>query len=420
MIKMVYNFKLADIGEGIVEGEVSKWYVKIGDVVKENQPLVEIITEKVTVELPSPADGTIIKIGPEAGKIAKVGEVIVVIDDGKEDDNVKEGSKEEIKVDKKEVIKEEIKSKKVIVPSIGWSTTISPVIQLGLEPVMVDVDKNTYGIDLDETESLLKNNDIGAIFFVQQLGIPHYKDRLIGLCKKYEVPLLEDACAALGSSYEDGTKVGQIGDMSSFSFYFGHQLSTIEGGMINTDDEELYHTLLMLRSHGWGKDLPKKLYKQKMVENNIDTFHEPFTFLVPGFNVRSTDLQAFIGCRQVDKADWMVQRRTENHLEYAKHLREHFEFQNWGNNTPCSISFAFLAKSGEHRKEIVTNLAKNGIETRIFSAGNIGIHPFWKERYGEFNGKVANKIHSCGLYLPNYPELTKEDINFISKVTINE
>lgn len=111
---MVYNFKLADIGEGIVEGEVSKWYVKVGDVVKENQPLVEIITEKVTVELPSPADGTIMKIGPEAGKIAKVGEVIVVIDDGKEDDNVKDESKEETKVDKKEIIKEEIKSRKVI------------------------------------------------------------------------------------------------------------------------------------------------------------------------------------------------------------------------------------------------------------------------------------------------------------------
>ena len=111
---MVYNFKLADIGEGIVEGEVNKWYVKVGDIVKENQPLVEIITEKVTVELPSPANGTIMKIGPEAGKIAKVGEVIVVIDDGKEDDNVKDGAKEDTKVDKKEVIKEEIKSRKVI------------------------------------------------------------------------------------------------------------------------------------------------------------------------------------------------------------------------------------------------------------------------------------------------------------------
>ena len=111
---MVYNFKLADIGEGIVEGEVSKWYVKVGDVVKENQPLVEIITEKVTVELPSPADGTITKIGPDAGKIVKVGEVIVVIDDGKEDKGIEESSEDVIEVEKKDIIIEKNKSNKII------------------------------------------------------------------------------------------------------------------------------------------------------------------------------------------------------------------------------------------------------------------------------------------------------------------
>ena len=111
---MVYNFKLADIGEGIVEGEVSRWYVKVGDVVKENQPLVEIITEKVTVELPSPADGTITKIGPDAGKIVKVGEVIVVIDDGKEDKDIEESSKDVIEVEKEDIIIEKNKSKKII------------------------------------------------------------------------------------------------------------------------------------------------------------------------------------------------------------------------------------------------------------------------------------------------------------------
>ena len=190
--------------------------------------------------------------------------------------------------------------------------------------------------------------------------------------------------------------------------------------MINTDDEELYHMLLMLRSHGWGKDLPKELYKQKMIENSIDTFHEPFTFLVPGFNVRSTDLQAFLGCRQVDKADWMVQRRYENHLLYTKLLGDSFELQSYGNDKPASISFALLAKSGEHRKEIVNRLVENGIETRIFSAGNIGLHPFWKERYGKFNGKNADKIHECGFYLPNYPELTEEDISFIAGVCLGE
>ena len=111
---MVYNFKLADIGEGIVEGEVSKWYVKVGDVVKENQPLVEIITEKVTVELPSPADGTITKIGPDAGKIVKVGEVIVVIDDGKEGKGIEESSEDVIEVEKKDIIIEKNKSNKII------------------------------------------------------------------------------------------------------------------------------------------------------------------------------------------------------------------------------------------------------------------------------------------------------------------
>ena len=309
-----------------------------------------------------------------------------------------------------------LKSKKIIVPAVSWSTTISPIIQFGYEPIMVDADKKTFGIDLEQTEFLLKTEDISAIIFVQVLGVPHYKDELRRLSEKYGVPLLEDGCAALGSSYEDGTKVGQVGDMSTFSFYFGHQFSTIEGGMINTDDEDLYHILLMLRSHGWGKDLPNDLYKQLMEKNDIDPFHEPFTFLIPGFNLRSTDLQAFIGLRQVEKADWLSEMRIENHIEYAKQLDGHFEFQDWGDDNPCSISFGVLAKSKEHRKEVVSRLVDNGIETRIFSAGNLGLHPFWVNRFGEFHGEVADKIHSRGFFLPNYPELEIEDIYFISGV----
>ena len=305
---------------------------------------------------------------------------------------------------------------KVIVPSVGWITTISPLLQFGIEPVMVDADKKTFGIDLEQTEFLLKTEDISAIIFVQVLGVPHYKEELLRLSQKYNVPLLEDGCAALGSSYEDGTMVGRVGDMSTFSFYFGHQFSTIEGGMINTDDEDLYHMLLMLRSHGWGKDLPKDLYKQKMNDNNVDSFHEPFTFLVPGFNLRSTDLQSYLGLMQVEKADWISEMRTENHIEYAKQLDGHFEFQDWGDDNPCSISFGALAESKEHRKEVVNRLVENGIETRIFSAGNLGLHPFWVNRFGEFHGEVADKIHSRGFFLPNYPELEIKDIDFISGV----
>jgi CDP-6-deoxy-D-xylo-4-hexulose-3-dehydrase len=208
--------------------------------------------------------------------------------------------------------------------------------------------------------------------------------------------------------------------MSSFSFYFGHQLSTIEGGMVNTDDPELYNLLLMLRSHGWAKDLDQESYDALINEHGIDDFHKPFAFFVPGFNLRSTDLQAFIGLRQMDKAEWVSENRNRNHLLYAEKLRGHVGFQDWGDNNPVSISFGALARNTEHRREIVNRLVAAGIETRIFSAGNLGRHPFWTARYDEFRAPVSDKIHSCGFFVPNYPEMTEEDINFICSVVKGE
>ena len=132
-----------------------------------------------------------------------------------------------------------MKNKRIVVPSVGWVTTIAPAMQFGLEPVMVGADKETFGMDLDQLEKLCENDAPGAVIFVQVLGVPHYKERILEIQKKYGFILLEDSCAALGAEYSDGTMVGAMGDMSSFSFYFGHQLSSIEGGMINTDSKEL-------------------------------------------------------------------------------------------------------------------------------------------------------------------------------------
>ena len=306
-----------------------------------------------------------------------------------------------------------IKNKKIGVPSVGWVTTISPAIQLGLTPIMVGADSKTYGIDLDQLEEICKKESPDAVIFVQVLGVPHYKKRMLELKKKYGFCLLEDACAALGASYSDGSMVGTIGDMSSFSFYFGHQLSTIEGGMVNTDDKELYDMLLMLRSHGWGKDLDKESYDRLVEKNGIDDFHKPFTFFVPGFNLRSTDLQAFLGLRQIDRAEEIKLLRNRNHKRYAENLSGVVEYQDWGTNNPVSISFGALASSTEHRKEIVSRLVENGVETRIFSAGNLGLHPFWVDRYGRFDDEMSNKIHSCGFFVPNYPELQTHEIDFI-------
>tara|TARA_R110000824_G_scaffold119818_1_gene274203 strand:+ start:16829 stop:18019 length:1191 start_codon:yes stop_codon:yes gene_type:complete len=309
-----------------------------------------------------------------------------------------------------------IKNKKIAVPSVGWVTTIAPAIQFGLTPIMVGADKNTYGMDLDQLEEVCKTEKPDAVIFVQVLGVPHYRERLLALREKYGFCLLEDACAALGAAYGDGAKVGTVGDMSSFSFYFGHQLSTIEGGMVNTDDKELYDALLMLRSHGWGKDLNEKSYNKLIEKHKIDDFHKPFTFFVAGFNLRSTDLQAFLGMRQMKKAEWVAQRRYENHIRYAKNLEGCVEFQDWRDHKPVSISFGAIAKSKEHRTRIINRLVENKIETRIFSAGNLGRHPFWTERYDAFSEEVSDRIHSCGFFVPNYPELTNEDIDFISSV----
>jgi CDP-6-deoxy-D-xylo-4-hexulose-3-dehydrase len=131
-------------------------------------------------------------------------------------------------------------------------------------------------------------------------------------------------------------------------------------------------------------------------------------------------LQAFLGIRQVKKANWAAGQRTKNHRLYAEKLEGHVEFQRWGDNVPVSISFGALADSTEHRREIVTRLVENGIETRIYSAGNLGRHPFWTNLYEEFEDEQSDKIHACGFFIPNYPELTEEEIEFICNVVKGE
>jgi len=128
-----------------------------------------------------------------------------------------------------------VKNKKVVVPSVGWVTSIAPAIQFGFKPIMCEADPDTFGLDLNHLESILKKHHPSTVLLVQVLGVPHKMKEMMALKKKYGFILLEDACAAIGASYQ-GKKVGSFGDMGSFSFYFGHQMSTIEGGMVSTND----------------------------------------------------------------------------------------------------------------------------------------------------------------------------------------
>lgn len=313
------------------------------------------------------------------------------------------------------LISDRLRNKKVIVPSVGWVTTIAPFIQFGFEPIICGADEDNFGLDLNHLEELLKESGAATVIVVQVLGVPSVMHDLMWLRAKYDFLLLEDACAALGAEF-GGKKVGSFGDMSSFSFFYGHQLSTIEGGMVNTNDDGFYDFLLMLRSHGWGKDLSQKQKQFLAKKYHIDDFHEPFTFFVPGFNLRSTDVNAFLGLRQMEKADRIVNIRKKNHLIYVDNL-QNVDYQKWHSEAiPCSISFGAIANSEKCRRAIVTELDKNGVETRLFSAGNLGLHPFWFERYGKFHHPVSDRVHQCGFFLPNNESLKLEDILAICDV----
>lgn len=310
---------------------------------------------------------------------------------------------------------------KAIVPSVGWATTIAPFMQLkGFEdPIMCEADMDTFGLELNHLEDLIKRHRPAIVMMVQVLGIPHKMTEIIALKNKYGFYLLEDACAAGGSSWH-GRNVGTFGDMASFSAYYGHQFSTIEGGLVSTDDIKLYEIMLMLRSHGWGKDLPAKTYDRLITHYGINDFNKPFTFFKAGYNLRPTDLQAFLGLRQMDKLNWLIQRRWENHRLYMKLLGNHFQTQKYDKSSiVCSIHFGVLAANLGQRKTIVAALNKHGIENRMFSAGNLGLHPFWYERYGKSSFPMADRIHHCGFFLPNNPSLGSDDIKFICEVVVD-
>ena len=195
------------------------------------------------------------------------------------------------------------KGTSVVVPALAWATDLSPVIQLGLNPILCDCNLEDLSIDLEHFKKLCdENDDIVAIMFVSVLGLVPDMSSLINICENYGIYLLEDTCESFGSRYGE-KKLGTFGLMSTFSTYFGHHLSTIEGGLICTDDGNLAEMCRSIRNHGWDRDLCEERKNALRKKWDISEFDSLYTFYVHGFNVRSTDLQAFIGCGQLGKAD---------------------------------------------------------------------------------------------------------------------
>jgi CDP-6-deoxy-D-xylo-4-hexulose-3-dehydrase len=239
-------------------------------------------------------------------------------------------------------------------------------------------------------------------------------DKIIELCKKYDVILLEDNCESAGSKF-NGIKLGNFGLASFYSFYFGHHLSTIEGGFINTNDEELAQVLLSIRNHGWDRDTNENFKQSLKKEWETENFTSLYTFYFEGFNFRSTDLQAFIGLRQINKLDQYSKIRYENYNYYLTNIKNNL--LNLSKDQFISnFAFPILLKD---RKDIVKRLIKNEIECRPLIAGSMGLQPFWIKKYGRLHLKNADLIHTNGIYVPNNQNISKEEIKYICDIINN-
>ena len=306
---------------------------------------------------------------------------------------------------------------KVVVPSSSWATDLSPVIQLGLKPVLCDANLDNFSVDLKHLEQIFKDENPSTLILVSVLGLVPDMDEISKLCKKYDVILIEDVCESLGSKHKD-KKLGTFGVMSSFSTYFGHHISTIEGGIISTDDNYLFNILKSIRSHGWDRDMDDKYKSSLRKEWNISEFDSLYTFYYSGFNMRSTDLQAYIGINQIDKIDKSCKIRNKNYDLYHKLIKnDYWKPKRYDDRFVSNFAYPVIHPK---RDEIVKKLQDNDIEVRPMICGSMGTQPFYVKRYGKLSLPNVSIIDKFGFYIPNHTGLSGEDVKFISKIINKE
>ena len=304
-----------------------------------------------------------------------------------------------------------LKNNKIIVPALSWATDVSSPMLLGYDTIMCDCNLEDLSCDLNQLEQLFKEHNPSVFILVSPLGLVPNMEQVVNLCNQYDVILLEDVCESMGSKYQN-QYLGTFGFASFFSMYFGHHLSTIEGGFINTNDEDFYHLLLMMRSHGWDRDLPEWKQKELRTKFECTDFDSLYNFYVPGFNVRSTDLQAFIGIRAIDKLDEYSQIRRDNFFSYIEKIK--INKLNLSEKKGDYVSNFAIPIVNENRNEIVQKLQSNGIEVRPLIAGNMANKPMWTKKQDNLtNCDIVDKF---GFYIPNHQDLTTKQIDFITDI----
>jgi CDP-6-deoxy-D-xylo-4-hexulose-3-dehydrase len=310
------------------------------------------------------------------------------------------------------MVKELVGKGEVIVPPIGWVSDLSSVVQLGMTPVIVDVDMSNLAITAKNIEDAITWKT-KAIVLVHCLGFNGLSDEIVKIAKKHNILLIEDCCESHGAKFDD-KKVGSIGDISLFSFYFGHHITTVEGGVVCVNDDKLYDLAKLFRSHGMTREASQEL--QTEYQTDYPHLNPLFTFAVAGFNMRSTEINAVLGIEQMKRLDSNIEARTNN-LHVWLDTLDNTKFVT-GFDTRGSSNFALpLILQSEYKdklKAVCDILEQETVEYRLGTAGggNQALQPYLNKFPHRIEGKlpVANYIHSNALYVGNHPDLTKEQI----------
>lgn len=291
----------------------------------------------------------------------------------------------------------------VIVPAVSWSTTYYPLYQYGLKLKFVDVDLETLNFDLKALEGAITPKT-RAIMAVNLLGNPNDFKRIQELTHDKNIELIEDNCESLGALFA-GKQAGTFGSMGTFSSFFSHHISTMEGGFVTTNDEELYHILLCLRAHGWTRNLPKENLVTGTKSDNA--FVESFKFVLPGYNVRPLEMSGAIGQEQIKKLPSFVKVRRQNAETFVEMFRNHPELiiqKEMGESSWFGFSFVVRPESKVNRLKLIDHLTKAGVECRPIVTGNFAKNEVVKWFDYEIHGQLKNadRIDQHGFFVGNH------------------
>jgi CDP-6-deoxy-D-xylo-4-hexulose-3-dehydrase len=298
----------------------------------------------------------------------------------------------------------------VIVPAISWATTYHPLQQYGLRLRFVDVELESINLDVSQLEAALTQRT-RAIMVVSILGNPAKLDVIRAFADRHGLYVIEDNCESLGARLPGGRLTGTFGELNTFSFFYSHHISTMEGGMVLTDDEELFHLARSLRAHGWTRDLPRD---SLIVEKRSDDFFEAYRFILPGYNVRPIEMSGAVGVEQLKKLPAAIAQRRRNLALFEQLFGDDERFiiqRQYGESSSFCFPIVLTSRDREDRARVLAALQAADIGYRIVTGGCFTRHDVIRHYDYDCVDELpnANRIHDFGFFIGNHPrDLTCE------------